>query len=271
MLPEDLARTTAVRRCGTLACMRARLHPPARMRGLAVGAYAAVSMVFFFLLQLPVMLVTGSGDFSIWLARVAWAPAGLWLSGVLLEVSAPSGWPSGPAIYVSNHESALDPWILFRAIPRSLRFVAKRELFRIPVFGWYLALAKFVPVDRADRSRSVTALRKAGRMVRAGTSLLVFPEGTRSEEGRIREFKKGPFVLAVEAGTPVVPIAIVGAAALNPKGRIEVRPGTVRVLVGEPVEPRGHDRNSLLREVRRRIIEQHLSLGGLGGDPNDPE
>ncbi len=233
-------------------------------------AYAAFSMVFFFLLQLPAMLVTGRGDFSIWLARRAWAPSALWLAGVRVEVATPGSPPSGPAIYASNHESALDIWVLFRVIPLNVRFIAKQELFRIPIFGWYLRMAQFVPVDRKNHSRAVESLRRAGDMVRAGTSLIVFPEGTRSPDGRVQPFKKGPFVVAMEAGVPVVPVAIAGAATVNPKGRVEVRPGTIRVGFGQAVTPpRSGDKDELLREVRRRIIDVHRSLGGLGGDPDD--
>ena len=243
----------------------------ARLRGHLLAAYAAVSMVCFFLVQLPVMLLTRSADFSIWLARRAWAPSALWLAGSRLEIDDRAGFPEGPAIYVSNHESALDAWVLFRTIPRDgLRFIAKQELFSIPVFGWYLRLARFVPVDRSHRARAVQALQEAGRIVRAGTSLIAFPEGTRSADGRVQPFKKGPFVVAMEAGVPVVPIAIAGAAALNPKGRLEVHRGVIRVAVGAPLTPHDFsDKDALLREVRRRIIELHLALGGLGGDVED--
>jgi len=242
-----------------------------RLRGHLLAVYAALTMALFFLVQLPVMLLTRSADFSIWLARHAWAPSALWLAGARLEIDDAAGFPEGPAIYVSNHESALDVWVLFRTIPRDgLRFVAKAELFRIPVFGWYLRLARFVPVDRAHRARAVQALQEAGRIVRAGTSLIAFPEGTRSADGRVQPFKKGPFVVAMEAGVPVVPIAISGAAALNPKGKLEVRRGVIRVAVGAALTPQDFsDKNALLREVRRRIIELHLGLGGLGGDVED--
>lgn len=238
-----------------------------RIRGILVAGYAAASMVFFFVVQLPVMLVTRSGDFSIWLARKAWGPSALSLGGVKVVTHAPAGFPDGPAIYVSNHESALDVWSLFCSIPRNLRFVAKTELFRIPIFGWYLKLARFVEVDRKNHARAVASLKKGGEIVRSGISLIAFPEGTRSPDGRVQPFKKGPFVLAMEAGVPVVPVAIVGAAGLNPKKRLQVRPGTIHVVVGEPVSPRHFSsKDELLREVRGRIIAQHRSMGGLGGD-----
>jgi 1-acyl-sn-glycerol-3-phosphate acyltransferase len=232
-------------------------------------AYAAVSAVFFILLQLPVMLVTFSGDFSMWLCRRGWAPSALWLARVRVEVVRPPPTVDGPAIFASNHESALDIWVLTRSIPRNVRFIAKQELFRIPIFGWYLSLARFVPVDRRNHARAVESLRRAGRIVREGISLIVFPEGTRSPDARVQPFKKGPFVVAMEAGVPVVPAALAGAAALNPKGRLEVTPGTIRVAFGEPVDPRAFpDKGALLVEVRRRIITLHRSLGGLGGDPD---
>jgi 1-acyl-sn-glycerol-3-phosphate acyltransferase len=238
----------------------------------AVFGYTAVSIPFFFSLQLPVMLTTGSGDFSIWLARRMWSPAGLRLAGVRLEIETLAPLPEGPAIYASNHESALDPWALFVAIPRSVRFLAKAELFRIPVLGRYLRLARFVPVDRRNRARAIAALKAAADIVRGGTSLVVFPEGTRSTDGRVHAFKKGPFVLAEEARVPVVPVAISGASAVVPKDRLRIRPGTIRVAIGPAVDPADFPgKGDLLREVRRRVAEQHLAIGGGGAAPDDAE
>jgi 1-acyl-sn-glycerol-3-phosphate acyltransferase len=239
----------------------------ARARGAAVLAYTAASVPALVALQFPAMAATGNGDFSIWLARHVWAPLGLRAAGARLDVRTLAPLPNGPAIYASNHESLLDPWAIFVTIRRNLRFVAKEELFRIPVFGWYLRRADFVPVDRRNRARAVASLRAAGEKVRSGVSIVVFPEGTRSADGRVQAFKKGPFALAEAAGVPIVPIAISGAAAVVPKGRVEARPGTIRVAVGPAVSPadcRGRD--ALLREVRRRIIEQHVAIGGAGGD-----
>ncbi len=235
-----------------------------------MALYAVVTIVFFFFLQLPVMAVTLSGDFSIWLAQKVWSPSALWLCGVDVEVTGHELLPPGPALYASNHESTLDIWLLFRFIPRNVRYVAKQELFRIPLFGWYLTLARFVPVDRGNQAKAVRALRRAAQLVRGGISLVVFPEGTRTADGRVQPFKKGPFVLAIEAGVPVVPVAIVGAAAVTPKRRMEVHPGKIRVAFGAPVDPASFaDRTALLREVRRRIIELHRGLGGLGGVGDD--
>jgi 1-acyl-sn-glycerol-3-phosphate acyltransferase len=148
--------------------------------------------------------------------------------------------------------------------------VAKQELFKIPIFGWYLRLGGHVPVDRSRHVQAVESLRRAGEVVRGGTSLIVFPEGTRSLDGRVHPFKKGPFVLAKEAGVPVVPVAISGTGRVTPKKIIAIWPGRIRVAVGEPVDPRVHaEKTALLVEVRRRVIELHRAIGGVGGDVGD--
>lgn len=239
----------------------------ARLRGSLVLAYTAVSMAFFFFSSLPVMLLTGSGDLPIWFARYAWSPSCLWLSGARLKVEPLPELPPGPLIFASNHESALDIWVLLALLPRAVRFLAKAELFRLPIFGAYMRLGGHVPVDRTNHGRAVESLRQAAALVRGGTSLIVFPEGTRSTDGRVHPFKKGPFVLAAEAGVPVVPVAISGAGRVTPSKVIAIHPGTIRVAVGEPVDPAAFpDKTALLVEVRRRVIALHRSLGGEGGD-----
>jgi 1-acyl-sn-glycerol-3-phosphate acyltransferase len=239
----------------------------ARIRGFFVLFVAAVMMATLFLVSLPVMFVTRSGDLPIWLARRVWSPLGLWCAGARLELSPLPALGDGPVIFASNHESALDIWALFIGIPRLIRFIAKQELFELPVFGWYMRIGGHVPVDRSNRAHAVSSLRRAAALVRGGTSVIVFPEGTRSRTGRIQAFKKGPFVVAKEAGVPVVPVAISGSGAITPSKTIAVHPGTIRVAFGEPVDPALFPtKEALLAEVRARIIALHRGLGGLGGD-----
>jgi 1-acyl-sn-glycerol-3-phosphate acyltransferase len=227
-------------------------------------------MAFLFFLGLPVMLVTRSGEFHVWLARKVWSTSCLWLAGVRLDRTRVPPMPAGAAIYAANHESALDIFAVLRIVPSGVRFVAKEELFRIPIFGWYMRLGGHVPVDRRNHARAVASLQRAARVVRSGTSLIVFPEGTRSLDGRVHPFKKGPFVLAMEAGVPVVPVAISGSGRVTPKKVLSVHPGEIRMAAGDPVEPaRCADRTELLRAVRGRIIALHREIGGLGGDEAD--
>ncbi len=239
----------------------------ARLRGWLTTIYAAVALAFFFFTSLPVMLLTGSGDLPMWFARKAWAPWGLWLAGVDLHVDARAPMPDGPAIFASNHQSTIDIWVALAAIPRNVRFVAKAEIFRWPVMGWYMRLGGHVPVDRRDHARAVASLAEAARIVRGGTSIIVFPEGTRARDGRVHAFKKGPFVLAAQAGVPVVPLAISGSGAVTPKNLLHVHPGPVRATFGVPVIPAAFPgKDELLREVRRQILEMDRAAGGPGGD-----
>jgi 1-acyl-sn-glycerol-3-phosphate acyltransferase len=242
----------------------------ARARGWAVLFYGAVAMVVIFFGTLPFMIATRSGDLPIWFGRRVWGPLGLWLAGARVEVAARPALPDGPVIFASNHESVLDIWVMFTVLGRSFRFIAKQELFRMPVFGWYLALGGHVPVDRGNHARAIESLRRAGEIVRAGTSLVVFPEGTRSRDHRVHAFKKGPFVVAMEAGVPVVPVALSGSGRVTPKNVVAVVPGPIRVAIGAPVDPRAFEtKEALLAEVRRAVIALHRSLGGAGGDPDE--
>ena len=241
----------------------------AHFRGWLVLVYTAVSMVVFFVISLPDTLF-GRGNLAMWLARFAWSRSILKLAGARLVVARLPPLPDGPLIFASNHESALDILALLARLPRTVRFIAKQELFRIPVFGWYLGMGGHIAVDRGNHVRAVESLRTAGAAVRGGISLIVFPEGTRSTDLRVHPFKKGPFVVAMEAGVPVVPVAISGAGRITPKRAIAVYPGEIRIALGNPVDPRAFsDRTALLAEVRRRVIEQHRSIGGAGGDPDD--
>jgi 1-acyl-sn-glycerol-3-phosphate acyltransferase len=242
----------------------------ARLRGFATLLYAAVTMALVFLTSLPVMLLTGRGDLPMWVARVFWGPSCLRVAGARLVVHRRAPVPDGPVIFAANHESALDIFAVVAAAPRTVRFLAKRELFRIPVFGWYLALGGHVEVDRRDHQRAVASLSAAADRVRRGLSLMVFPEGTRSLDRQVHPFKKGPFVIACQAGVPVVPVAVSGSGAATPKRRIEVHPGAIHVSIGAAVHPAEVEgRDDLLVEVRRRIIEMHRATGGLGGDVGD--
>jgi 1-acyl-sn-glycerol-3-phosphate acyltransferase len=238
-----------------------------RIHGWIVLAFGAITMALIFFGSLPFMILTRSGDLPIRWGRRVWGPWGLWLAGAPVEVARFPALPDGPLIFACNHESALDIWVAFKVLPRNFRFVAKQELFRLPVFGWYMRLGGHIPVDRGNHARAVESLRRAGAVVRAGTSLVVFPEGTRSRDGRVQPFKKGSFVVAMEAGVPVVPVAISGSGRVTPKDAIAVVPGTIRVAVGDPVDPRTFaDKEALLAEVRRTVIALHRSVGGLGGD-----
>lgn len=173
--------------------------------------------------------------------------------------------PTRPSVYVANHQSQFDIPALALAMKSDFRMVSKRELLYIPVFGWALWFAGFVFIDRADRAKAIRSLDRTARMIRKGTSIVVFAEGTRSPDGRLLPFKKGGFILALQMGIPVVPVSIRGGHEVLPKGSLRIRPGTIDVVFGEPVPTSSftlESKDALIATVRDRII------AGLSQGPN---
>lgn len=197
----------------------------------------------------------------------------LWAAGVSVTVVGPGHVrPERPLILVANHQSIFDVFALFAGVPASIRFVAKKELARIPIFAQAMKSAGHVFIDRRDRREASEAMRVAGqRIKREGLCLTLFPEGTRSKDGRLRDFKKGTFALAIETQLPIFPVAVQGGHRIVEAGR--VRPGAMRVAIAEPLETVGlgvDDRDRVLEAVRGRIREL-LSTGDgvpLAPDPH---
>ncbi len=164
-----------------------------------------------------------------------------------------------PQILVSNHESWFDVFTLAASLPGRYRFVAKKELSSVPIFGRAFESCGHVSVDRGDRGAAVESLDLAARQIRSdSSSIVMFPEGTRTRTGALQRFKKGAFVLAIQAGVPVVPVAIVGSRAIMPKGAWTVKPGEIEVRIGEPIEVEGlahGDRDTLLRRAFEAVAE----------------
>jgi 1-acyl-sn-glycerol-3-phosphate acyltransferase len=187
----------------------------------------------------------------------AWGRIGLLLAGVRLEVTGTENVPAeGPVIYMSNHQGNFDILSLFLAIPRQFSWIAKEELFSIPVFGHSMARAGYVPLDRSDGRRAFKSIEGAAAMIKSGKSVVIFPEGTRTTDGNLLPFKRGGFLLAAKAGVPIVPLTISGSGRVNPCKRFEIYPGTITIRFGKPIETdgkKGARRDQLLEEVRSAI------------------
>jgi 1-acyl-sn-glycerol-3-phosphate acyltransferase len=185
-------------------------------------------------------------------------PLGLRVGGVRVEVAGRERVPVGTScIYISNHVSNLDPPVLIPVLPGQCSVLLKKSLMRIPILGTAMRLAKFIPVERGSRrdaaQQSVAA---AAAALKLGLNILIFAEGTRSEDGRLATFKRGPFYLAMETGAPVVPVAISGTQKLMRKGSVAVTPGTAKVEFLEAVWPKDFaTREELLAAVRQAIAE----------------
>jgi 1-acyl-sn-glycerol-3-phosphate acyltransferase len=170
--------------------------------------------------------------------------------------------PPGEAFVVmSNHQSLYDIPVLFQALKRRVRMVAKRELFRIPLFAHAMRIAGFVEVDRANRERAIASLRAAEAALHGGTSIWIAPEGTRSETGRLGAFKKGGFHMALATGTRILPISIIGTRDTLLARGWRVRDGArAHVIIGQPIDPKafGNERRDELMDAVHRAIAIHL-------------
>jgi 1-acyl-sn-glycerol-3-phosphate acyltransferase len=166
---------------------------------------------------------------------------------------------SQPAIVVANHQSWFDVFALLATLPGRARFVAKEELAKIPIFGRAWRVCDHISVDRSDRRRAIESLDRAAERVRSESlTMILFPEGTRSPDGRLHAFKKGAFVLALKTGVPIIPVGISGSRDVMPKGSFRVRSGEIRIRVGAPIEPgeMGHEgRGELLKRSRAAVLE----------------
>ena len=159
----------------------------------------------------------------------------------------------GPVIYMGNHQGNFDINALTMAIPRLFSWVAKEELFRVPLFGAAMRRAGYIPLDRSDGRKALKSMKLAAERIAAGASVVIFPEGTRTKDGSLLPFKRGAFMLAARAGVPIVPFTINGSRKVNPANKIELYPGTISVSFSAAIEPAGMPEGELMTRVREAI------------------
>jgi 1-acyl-sn-glycerol-3-phosphate acyltransferase len=195
-------------------------------------------------------LVDRRGELSWRIAR-SWGRVVLQAWGVRVVVRGDA--PRGPVIYAVNHGSVLDIPVLFAHLPGSFRIVHKRSLYLIPLIGLYLYCGGHIAIDRSKAFRARKSLERAAQRIAGGTSVAVFPEGTRSTDGSVRPFKKGSFVLAIEAGVPVIPVSLVGVKRVAPQGLLGLRPGELAMTLHPPIPTAGRcveEAGALAEQVR---------------------
>ena len=214
--------------------------------------------VFFAVLAILSSFFSKSGNAPHLVARI-WARCLLLVSAIKVSVK---GYQhinlKKPCIYMSNHLSNFDIPVLLANLPAQFRWLAKAELFKIPIFGHAMQRAGYISINRSDRKSAIESLKRAAMSVKDGTSIMIFPEGTRSQEHAIQPFKKGGFVLAVDSGVPIVPIVINGTWDIMSKDRILIRSGNVVLNITEPIETSAYNRKTkddLMKKVRQVIIE----------------
>jgi 1-acyl-sn-glycerol-3-phosphate acyltransferase len=223
----------------------------------------AAGIVLNTLVMVPLVVLFSVADRDAKLAyRVVgllWFRLSLWISGARVTVRGLENLDrSRSYVFMSNHQSNADIVAIAAALADfQLRWVAKKELLRVPVFGWGLRALKNVVIDRSNREEAIESYRRARERIERGISVMVFPEGTRGPGRELLPFKKGGFVLALETQTAIVPVAVHGTRAVLPRNGWQIEGGEVEVVLGRPVETIGRsvaDRNEVMEEVRHAIM-----------------
>ena len=187
-----------------------------------------------------------------------WARLSLVLAGAKVYIQGTEKLPDGSAIFMSNHQSNFDILSLLATMPRQINWIAKKELFDIPVFGPSMRRGGYIPLDRSNGRKALKSIDNAARIIRAGKSVVMFPEGTRSRDTQLLPFKRGGFLLALKAGVPVVPITINGSGRVNPAGSTRIYRGNITITLHPPLTPettvsRASAETVLMEQVRNSI------------------
>ncbi|MCK5508435.1 MAG: 1-acyl-sn-glycerol-3-phosphate acyltransferase [Desulfobacterales bacterium] len=228
------------------------------IRTLIIAIFTLPATIFLSSLTIITSLITKNSDLPYNITKT-WAKFVLAVSRIKVTVQGSYNIrPDRSYIYMSNHQSNFDIPVALAYFPFKFRWVAKAELFKIPIFGNAMHRVGHINIDRSNRRAAFKSLKKAAKNIREGVSVLIYPEGTRSKDGNIGPFKNGGFVLAVESGAPIVPVIIHGTWPIMSKDKILVKPGNVIIEIKEPIETKNYNRktrNDLLKKTRNIICE----------------
>ncbi len=221
--------------------------------GIIRFTFIAFWSIFAITLSLFLRALTGEKELPLTMARTFWSPMILFFAGAKVKVKGVENIDVNQSyIFLSNHQSFLDIPVLFRNIPINLHFMGKSELKKMPFIGWFMKSVGMVLVNRKDRAASMKSLQEAGQMIRNGKSLMIFPEGTRSVDGKLAEFKRGSFFIAKEAEVPIVPVYVRNARLVWPSSSFKFKSGQVEIIIGKPVEP------SEFKDQSVRVLSQTM-------------
>ena len=239
------------------------------IRTILIWSCIALDTLVLGSLVIIAYLFDRSGKTGHGIARL-WAKIIVWASGVKVKTEGLEHVRGeGPFLFMSNHQGSYDIFALEAYLPFHFKWLAKKELFSIPVLGWAMAAAGYIPIDRQGTRKTVEAMNEAARKIREGMSLVIFPEGSRSPDGSIQPFKKGGFTLAIKSKAPIIPISIAGSREIMPKGKLTATPGEIRIRIGHPIETRTYslkDWKSLMEKVNKTISGDFELISGKLGE-----
>ncbi len=232
----------------------------ARLRGLFLLGFWFGSIALFGPIVITLARLTGNQNW-IYTPVGLFIRMGLAMAGVRVDVRGLEHLdPGGTYLFTPNHQSLIDVPVLWTYLKRNVGYLAKKELLRNPVLRYGFPVIGVVPIDRSNTAAAVSSARIAVENLRRGKSYVVYPEGTRSPDGRLLPFKKGAFLMAMDAGVPVVPVTVSGGTAVMPKGGIRIYPSTIRIIVHEPIPAGAYSRETLadLINIARAKIQSAL-------------
>ena len=237
------------------------------IRTLIVYVWVILATVVLGILAILMSLLLPTSDPVHLVARI-WARSIMVASGISVDVrGAAEIDPNRSYVYMSNHLSNFDIPVLLAYLPVQFRWLAKAELFRIPIFGRAMRGAGYISIDRFNRESAFASIDEAADRIRQGVSVMIFPEGTRSRDGNLQSFKKGGFVLAVDSGVPIVPLVIQGTQTIMPKGSRLIYPNPVTLTICPPIETTGYSRDTkeqLMMSIHK-VIGDHYTGNPDGG------
>lgn len=228
----------------------------AKLRGLFLVTYWFMAIAIIAPVVILLFLLTNKEGVIFKPVRF-FVRTGLAMVGVRVRVEGLDNLdPEQPYILTPNHQSFIEVPLFVTYLDRYPAYLAKKEVFRYPIFGYGIGLLKVVPVDRSNSPSAVESAKAATENIRRGKSYMVYPEGTRSKDGKLLPFKKGAFMMAIDAGVPVVPVTVSGATKIMPKGEFKVYPSTVRLTIHQPISTAGYDKENvaeLMAQTREKI------------------
>ena len=216
-----------------------------------LGSYLFIIIMIIPIISLSIFSSTGN---LVHIVARYWARFSLLCANSEVEVQGLENIPDGPAVYMPNHVSHFDVFAILGYLNVQFRWTVKKELFDIPLLGLAMRKAGYILVDRGNHEKAIQSMKLAAAKIRAGTSIVIFPEGTRSAEGVLQyPFKKGGFHMAMEASVPIVPVTVQGSRDILPKNGIRVKPGKIILTIGKGIYPDGRNVSSLMEEVYKSI------------------
>lgn len=223
---------------------------------VTVGVLVTAFIAGFIVIMFPFF---SRGENTVFKLANLWARILLFISNIKVEVIGRENvLVDRPQIFMVNHQSNFDILIVQAYIPSQFRWIAKKELFAIPIFGSSMRRLGTVEIDRQNRDSAIKSLDEAAQKIREGKSVITFPEGTRSRDGRIRPFKKGIFYLAIKSGVSIIPVSIIGTRKIMPRRSLKIHPGKITMIIDKPIEVANYStetRDELVTKVREVIVK----------------